>query len=71
MITLETARQIAKEWHSGQTSALYAFASTGNVDSAPFHDYMREITECQDSLDENLSSLFSFLAWECAGNLSR
>lgn len=31
MITVETARRIASEWHGGQSSPLYAFASSGTV----------------------------------------
>jgi hypothetical protein len=31
---LSNARMLASEWHSGQMSALYAFSSSGHVDSS-------------------------------------
>lgn len=34
LISEEEARRIASEWHGGQWSALYAFASTGTTDLA-------------------------------------
>lgn len=46
MITLKTARQIASEWHSGQTSPLYSFASTGGI-FFPLEDYLQELALCK------------------------
>jgi hypothetical protein len=44
MISDRQARQIASEWHGGQGSALYAFASTGAIDTAwEDHDIRQEI----------------------------
>ena len=37
-ITVDRARQIASEWHGGQTSALYSFSSSGNIDDFPGWD---------------------------------
>jgi hypothetical protein len=33
-ISLKTAKAIAADWHGGQGSALYSFASTGMIDPA-------------------------------------
>lgn len=43
-ITPEKARELAYSWHSGQTSPLYAFASSGQVADEPA--LRREIKEC-------------------------
>lgn len=37
------AREIASWWHGGQSSALYAFCSTGHRSE----DLAREVRECQ------------------------
>lgn len=39
------ARQLAGEWHGGQTSALYSFSSTGVI-HFDYWDYSREIKQC-------------------------
>lgn len=41
-ITLDTAKAIAADWHGGQFTALYSFASTGIVD-ARAGDHLAEI----------------------------
>lgn len=47
MITDLEARKIASEWHGGQASALYAFASTGAINAArPDHDIYTEVRAC-------------------------
>ena len=46
MITDTKARKIASEWHGGGGTALYAFASTGAIDTARAnHDLWQEITD--------------------------
>jgi hypothetical protein len=32
MFTIDEARRVAQDWHGGQSSAFYAFASTGHID---------------------------------------
>jgi hypothetical protein len=48
-ITLETARTIAADWHGGQWSALYGFASSGKLDAA-------QVPLCLDEIEENLEN---------------
>jgi hypothetical protein len=44
MISDLDARRIASDWHGGQGTALYAFASTGAIDTARAdHDLLREV----------------------------
>lgn len=43
MITLKTAKAIAAEWHGGQWSALYAFASSGVINAAQEPHCLSEI----------------------------
>lgn len=44
MITDTEARKIASEWHGGGGTALYAFSSTGAIDTARAnHDIRQEI----------------------------
>lgn len=43
MITDGKARRIASEWHSGLSSALYKFTSTGAIVLGLWHD----IADCQ------------------------
>jgi hypothetical protein len=43
MITSGIARRIASEWHSGQGSALYSFASTGSITEDLHREIEREI----------------------------
>ena len=48
MITDTEARKIASEWHGGGGSALYAFSSTGAIDTA------REDHSIMDEIGENI-----------------
>ncbi|QEM07895.1 hypothetical protein DIU31_031950 [Mucilaginibacter rubeus] len=43
-ITLKTAKAIAADWHGGQWSALYAFASGGVLNGAQEPRCLSEIT---------------------------
>lgn len=47
MITESEARAIAADWHSGQGSALYAFSSSGHVDSMTELELERVVAECE------------------------
>jgi hypothetical protein len=49
-ITLKTAKIIAADWHGGQWSALYAFASSGLFNSA---QEPLCLTEVKNSLNDN------------------
>jgi len=42
-ITLKTARAIAADWHGGQWSALYAFASSGVLNAAQEPQCLTEV----------------------------
>lgn len=44
-MTLKSLQTIAAEWHSGQTSALYAYASTGTIEPG----IAKEIRSCVPS----------------------
>jgi hypothetical protein len=64
MITDLDARRIASEWHGGGGSALYAFASTGAIDTAYWsHSITDEIWRClrndveSRSLEEQIPAL--------------
>jgi len=46
MIKKITAQKIASNWHSGQWSALYSFASTGNYCIELHLMYLKEIEDC-------------------------
>jgi len=48
-ISLKTAKEIAADWHGGQWSALYAFASSGKADAA-------QAPLCLAELEENLGN---------------
>lgn len=51
MITDTEARKIASEWHGGQGTALYAFSSTGAINTArEDHQLLHEIEDCISSL---------------------
>jgi hypothetical protein len=51
MISDLEARRIASEWHGGGGTALYAFTSTGAIDTArEDHRLMHEIEDCVASL---------------------
>jgi len=58
------ARQVAANWHGGQNSALYSFASTGTIDRG-IEDYKTEISDCRASGREKrkLEKLFIYLCW--------
>lgn len=63
LITLDKARRIASEWHDGQPSRLYSFASTG-YRYFPITDYLDEINTCvpESELDQaELDALADFL----------
>ncbi|PAW95066.1 hypothetical protein CKK33_16820 [Mucilaginibacter sp. MD40] len=49
-ITLKTAKAIAADWHGGQWSALYAFASGGLLNTAQEPLCLAEVLE---NLNEN------------------
>ena len=46
-IELSEARSIASDWHSGQWSALYAFASSGHIRSDLDIEVEKIIRECE------------------------
>jgi hypothetical protein len=48
-ITLQTAKTIAADWHGGQWSALYAFASSGEITAA-------QEPLCLAEIEENLNN---------------
>lgn len=58
----ENLRQTASEWHSGQWSPLYAFASTGSIEPG----LEAEISDClrDASLEETkrLQAILDFIA---------
>lgn len=44
------ARKIASEWHGGGRSAMYAFCSTGAIDTARHdHNLLDEVNACYPS----------------------
>lgn len=45
MIRKKTARRICEEWHSGQWSGFYSYASSGLYSSKEY-DYIYECKEC-------------------------
>jgi hypothetical protein len=49
-IELGEARHIASEWHSGQWSALYAFSSSGTIQSGLESEVETIISECERRL---------------------
>jgi len=49
MISRETAIRIASEWHGGQNSALYQFASSGVFLRSYFDYYIQELENCSKS----------------------
>lgn len=73
-ITLKRAQEIASQWHNGQGSALYSFASTGKFhvpytlqyfkeiwsDIEPEYWSAREVTRSQKDVRE-LKSLMNYL----------
>lgn len=61
MIATSEARRIASEWHSGQTSALYAFASSGSITPNLVHEIQIEINGCV--MPGNLAELHALLEY--------
>jgi len=60
MQDIKKLQQTASEWHSGQWSPLYAFASTGRIDP----QLGAEIREClRDANKENASKLRAILKY--------
>lgn len=51
MITESEARAIAADWHGGQASALYAFSSSGHVDSSTELEFERVVSECESRVE--------------------
>lgn len=51
MITESEARAIAADWHSGQASALYAFSSSGHIDSSTELEFERVVSECESRVE--------------------
>ncbi len=52
------ARQIAADWHGGQGSALYAFASAGTIAPHLEHEISRTMPEAMTKKDQrNLTQL--------------
>jgi hypothetical protein len=49
-ITLQTARNIAADWHGGQLTMLYAFASSGIFDAS-------QVPLCLEEIEENLNTV--------------
>jgi hypothetical protein len=61
----DTARRIASDWHGGQSSALYSFASTGHIAADLWAEIRREVTDEADR-----SYLLAFLGDELDEDLS-
>lgn len=66
-LTPEQARQLAYDWHGGQSSALYQLASAGFVDSRDkllAEVAANQMAACtlQDARD--LARLFHYLTWQ-------
>lgn len=61
-LNLTMARAIAADWHGGQASSLYSFASTGKV-YFPQRDYVTEVLLCKAEGEEKvkLDSLLNYL----------
>lgn len=63
-LNLAMARAIAADWHGGQASPLYSFASTGKM-HYPFKRYYEEVMGCLRGADEEqakkLDALLSYL----------
>jgi hypothetical protein len=66
-ISLKTAKDIAVDWHGGQWSALYSFASSGIVKGGDINKYLTEIEDNINNADikkpelERLEKLKNFL----------
>lgn len=66
MITDTEARNIASQWHGGGGTALYAFASTGAINTARAdHDIVKELYECLETtytagVENEINSLLEY-----------
>ena len=58
MITDTEARRIASEWHGGQGSALYAFASTGAIREGSDEGW--DYNECAMEIYEEIAATTSY-----------
>ena len=60
-------RHIASEWHGGQWSALYAFASTGTVTHGLCGEILRCVSAAKKTVPphppEDISALIDFADW--------
>jgi len=56
-ITLKTAQTIAADWHGGQWSALYAFASSGKLNSAQEPLCLAEIEDNRNNSNSAVKQL--------------
>ena len=57
--TKHVAQRIASDWHGGQSSALYSFASTGTVTEWTLIEAEREHKDNPD--DDDLAALVQYL----------
>lgn len=66
------AQKISSEWHGGQRSALYSFASSGIFVDKLYSEYIAEIDECLKGLTKGTSKLkslkkfFAYKHWEAS-----
>lgn len=78
LITIEKARRIASEWHGGQTSALYAFSSSGTMTPEFLYDCKQTKKEASEQARtgdlfeiekgyRELSELVAFAEHHCKG----
>lgn len=56
MITNQKARDLAYEWHSGQWSRLYSFASSGLIGSIQELNLLKD--EIKDMVEEEMGAVF-------------
>lgn len=63
-----TARYIASQLHEGQASALYSFASTGNVEEPRIHD---ELTRDFDQQPEKIQRWVNSLGFYCLNRVNK
>ena len=68
MITDTESRKIASEWHGGGGTALYAFSSTGAINTARAdHDIIAEINDCRPD-GESISELWKLVGYVYANS---
>lgn len=60
------ARHIAQDWHGGQWSALYAFASSGHLDADEALSEARACMEIDDADEYDLIHLIDYLERQSA-----